>query len=84
MSNELLIAPHASGKTHTCIEHIQTLRKENLLAIVWVIVTDHLQAATFRRKLAQSGGALDVQTGRFPDLYRVIQASWFHRSIWGY
>lgn len=72
MSIELLIAPPASGKTHTCIERIQALRKGNPLAKVWVIVPDRLQAASFRRRLAQSGGALGVQVGRFPDLLKSL------------
>lgn len=76
MPVELLIAPPASGKTNACIERIQTLRKENPLANVWVIVPDRLQAAAFRRRLAQTGGALGVQVGRFPDLFKsLLEAS---------
>ncbi len=69
---EFLLAPPASGKTHICIQRIQALRKTDPLAPVWVIVPDRLQAAAFRRRLAQVGGAMGVQVGRFPDLYRHI------------
>jgi len=66
---ELLIAPPASGKTNHCIERIQALRRENAFAAVWVIVPDRMQAAAFRRRLAFAGGALNVQVGRFNDLF---------------
>ncbi len=69
MSVELLIAPPASGKTHTCIERIQALRKENPLANVWVIVPDSKNAAYFRRRLAQTGGGVGISVGSFRDYY---------------
>lgn len=72
MSVELIIAPPASGKTHTCIERIQALKTAQPMARVWVIVPDRTQAAAFRRRLAQSGGALGVQVGRFPDLFKSL------------
>lgn len=72
MSVELIIAPPAAGKTEACLQRIQSLRKEHPLAKVWGIVPDRMQAAAFRRRLAASGGALGVQVGRFPDLYRYI------------
>ena len=72
MSVELIIAPPATGKTATCIQRIQAVQKAHPLAPIWVIVPDRLQAAAFRRKLATSGGAMGVQVGRFPDLFRHI------------
>lgn len=72
MTTELIIAPPAAGKTFTCIQRIQTIRKDHPLAKIWVIVPDRLQAAAFRKRLASAGGALGTQVGRFNDLYLSI------------
>ncbi len=72
MTTELIIAPPAAGKTNTCIQRILALQKENPLARVWGIVPDRLQSAAFRRRLAQAGGAMNVQVGRFSDLFKHI------------
>lgn len=80
MSIELIIAPPATGKTETCLQRIQSLRKDHPIAKVWVIVPDRLQAAAFRRRLAANGGALGVKVGRFPDLLKTFleKAGTFH------
>lgn len=69
MTTELIIAPPATGKTETCIQRIQALRKVNPLARVWVIVPDRLKATYLRQRLAQSGGCMGVKIGTFRDLY---------------
>ena len=69
MSVELLVAPPASGKTNFCIERIQALHREKPFASVWVIVPDRMQSGAFRRRLAANGGGLNVQVGRFNDLF---------------
>lgn len=72
MSIEILIAKPATGKTQTCIERIQSKLKLSPFAEIRVIVPDRLQAAAFRQRLAQSGGALGAYVGTFGDLYRTI------------
>ncbi len=72
MTIELIIAPPAAGKTYTCIQRIQATQKDHPLAKIWVIVPDRIQAAAFRKRLANSGGAVGVQVGRFPDLQKSI------------
>ena len=72
MSVELLISPPATGKTETCIQRIRTLRQNQPFAKIWVVVPDRLQAVAFRRRLAQAGGSLGTQVGRFNDLFRNI------------
>ena len=41
---------------------------------IWVVVPDRAQAGAFRRRLAEQGGALGVQVGRFADLYKQLLA----------
>src|SRR5512146_498278 len=72
MPVELLIARPATGKTQSCIQKVQSVLLSHPLSNVWVVVPDRLQAAAFRRRLAQSGGAIGVNVGRFEDLYRNI------------
>ncbi len=72
MSVELLISPPATGKTETCIQRIRSTFAQHPLAQVWIVVPDRLQAATFRRRLAASGGVLGGYVGTFRDLYRSI------------
>src|SRR5512143_4115054 len=69
MPVELLIAPPASGKTATCIQRIRAMATGHPFAPVRVVLPDRLQAAAFRRRLAEAGGALGVQVGTFGDLY---------------
>lgn len=69
MSVELLIAPPASGKTHTCIKRIQVLKAAQPLAQVWVIVPDSKNATFFRRRLSEAGGGVGVSVASFRDYY---------------
>ncbi len=69
MPVELLIARPATGKTQSCIQKVQSVLLSRPLSNVWVVVPDRLQAATFRYRLAHSGGAIGVHVGRFEDLY---------------
>ena len=72
MPIELLLAPPAAGKTESCIKRISQIHTNQPLAKIWVIVPDRLQAAAFRRRLANAGGSLGTQVGRFGDLFRSI------------
>lgn len=72
MPVELLVARPATGKTYHCIQKIQHVLSLTPLSTVWVIVPDRLQAAAFRNRLAQSGGAMGAYVGTFGDLYRNI------------
>jgi len=69
---ELLIAPAASGKTEACIQRIRDNQAANPLKKIWVVVPDRIQAAAFRGRLAESGGAIGIQIGRFEDLNRSL------------
>lgn len=69
MPVELLISPPASGKTHACIERIQSLKSSSPMAKVWVIVPDSKNAAHFRRRLSEAGGGVGVAVGSFRDYY---------------
>lgn len=72
MPIRLIISPPTTGKTQTCIDQILNVLKERPLSNVRVIVPDRLQAAYFRRRLSQSGGALGAYVGTFGDLYKNI------------
>lgn len=72
MSVSLVVARPAVGKTNTCIQAVRNTLAKKTLAQVWVIVPDRLQAAAFRRRLAQAGGALGAHVGSFGDLYKNI------------
>lgn len=68
MPAELLIGRPASGKTETCIKRIKNFQLQLPIKTIWVLVPDRYQAAAFRYRLAQSGGAFGVQVGRFEDI----------------
>ena len=72
MPVELIVSPPATGKTAACIQRIQALRSSQPLARIFVVVPDRLQAAAFRRRLANSGGALGTYVGTFRDLFKTI------------
>ncbi len=74
MSVEYLVGPAASGKTHACIERVRSLLAEKRLASVFVVVPTQTSATFFRRRLAQSGGALGASVLRFSGLYEEILA----------
>ncbi|MFQ5340291.1 MAG: PD-(D/E)XK nuclease family protein [Anaerolineae bacterium] len=69
MNTRLLIAPAAAGKTQHCIERVQQVRRDDPLARIWVVLPDAAEARAVRRRLAQRGGAIGVQTGTFHTLY---------------
>lgn len=69
MAAELLIAPPACGKTHTCVGRILQLKAERPLAQVWVIVPDQLNSAYFRRRLSEAGGGMGISVGTFRKFY---------------
>jgi ATP-dependent helicase/DNAse subunit B len=72
MKTSLLISPPATGKTQTCIVQICETLREHPLSQARVIVPDRLQALSFRRRLASSGGVLGAHVGTFSDLYKFI------------
>jgi ATP-dependent helicase/nuclease subunit B len=74
VSVQLLRAPAAAGKTAYCITRIQTLRRENPLAAIWVILPNGANVAAFRRRLANAGGAIGVRLGTFYALYEELLA----------
>src|SRR5262245_39467745 len=69
MATRLLLAPAAAGKTQTCLERVRAALQLAPLINVWVVLPDRTQAAAFRRRLAERGGALGVRVGTFGDLY---------------
>lgn len=68
MSVELIIAPAASGKTQSCLQHIQNVRQTNPLSTIWVLVPNAPNVAYFRKRLAGSGGGLGIHVGTFTRL----------------
>jgi len=70
MTIQLLIGAPATGKTERCLARVQAAQAGLPLQQVWVLVPDRAQAAAFRRRLAEKGGALGVHVGRFADLYK--------------
>jgi ATP-dependent helicase/DNAse subunit B len=69
MTPRLLIAPAASGKTQYAIDHLRTVKAHDPFAPVTVILPNQQQVAEFRRRLAQSGGAIGVELLTFHMLY---------------
>jgi len=67
-----LVAPAAAGKTQHCIDRIQQIRRDTPLAPIWVALPDAAQVGAFRRRLAESGGAIGVQVGTFYALYSEV------------
>ena len=72
MPTRLIIAPPATGKTQAGIDQILNTLREHPLSNARIIVPDRLQAAYFRQRLSQSGGALGAYVGTFGDLYKNI------------
>jgi ATP-dependent helicase/DNAse subunit B len=72
MTTDLIAAPPAAGKTTACIQCIQSLRARQPLAHIRVLVPDRLQAAAFRRRLADSGGTIGTHVETFGNLYRAV------------
>ncbi len=72
MTIELLVGAPATGKTERCLARVKGAQAGLPLKQVWVVVPDRTQAGAFRRRLAERGGALGVQVGRFEDLYKQL------------
>ncbi len=72
MNTTLLIGAPATGKTERCLARVMAAQSGPPLKQVWVVVPDRTQAGAFRRRLAERGGALGVQVGRFEDLYQQL------------
>jgi ATP-dependent helicase/DNAse subunit B len=69
MTPRLLIAPAASGKTQYAIDCLRGVKTSDPFAPVAVILPNQIQLAEFRRRLAQSGGAIGVELLTFHMLY---------------
>ncbi|HSD85639.1 MAG TPA: hypothetical protein VLG46_17385, partial [Anaerolineae bacterium] len=69
MPARLLIAPAASGKTHYAIDRLHAVKANDPFTPVTVILPNQQQLAEFRRRLAQSGGAIGVELFTFHLLY---------------
>ncbi|MGD1992697.1 MAG: exodeoxyribonuclease V subunit gamma [Anaerolineae bacterium] len=67
----LLLAPAGHGKTARAIQAVRALPP---LAPARVVVPDRVQAGAFRRRLAQSGGAVGTKVQTFYDLYADVLA----------
>ena len=65
----LLLAPAGHGKTQFVIEQIRATLASESLAPVIVVVPNSIQAAGFRQRLCDSGGALGVEVHTFHTLY---------------
>lgn len=66
MTVRFFVAPASRGKTAHVIDAIRALPP---LSPVRVLVPDQIQAAAFRRRLAEAGGALGVEVQTFYGLY---------------
>ncbi len=71
MAIQLILAPAARGKTARAVDAIRALPP---LSPVRVLVPDQIEAAAFRRRLAQVGGALGVEVQTFYGLYADVLA----------
>jgi ATP-dependent helicase/nuclease subunit B len=69
MTPRLLVAPAASGKTQHAIDRLRAIKASDPFAPVTVILPNQIQLAEFRRRLAQSGGAIGVELLTFHLLY---------------
>lgn len=70
MTAQLLIAPAGSGKTAYAVTKARRAA-QRFGHVPHVLVASALQAQDFRRRLAESGGAIGVRVLTFEDLYRV-------------
>ena len=69
MTPRLFIAPAASGKTQHAIDHLRAIKANDPFAPIMVILPNQIQLAEFRRRLAQTGGAIGVELLTFHMLY---------------
>jgi ATP-dependent helicase/nuclease subunit B len=79
---KLLVGPPASGKTETCVQRIQAVRKDHPLEKVWVIVPDRQKAPFFQRRLSRSGGGIGIKIGTFRDLYcEILERNGIYKPV---
>jgi ATP-dependent helicase/DNAse subunit B len=69
-SSTILLSPAAGGKTERLVQLLAT----DSIRPRWAVLPDRTQVSTFRRRIAQAGGALGVSVGTFGDLYQEILA----------
>ncbi len=74
MSVQLIVAPANSGKTHYCLQRIQTTLTAAPRAEMRVVMPNRTQAAAFRRRLAELGEPPGVRVSTFGDLYDELLA----------
>ncbi|MCK5557181.1 MAG: hypothetical protein KAJ01_02305, partial [Candidatus Hydrogenedentes bacterium] len=72
MAPTILLSTPAMGKTHACISRVREAVKQLHSIPARVILPDQYQMASFRRRLAEAGGAFGVQVGTFGTLYHEI------------
>lgn len=65
MTVTIVLGAPASGKTAWLINRIQTIKKENRFAPVWILVHNRSKASYLRKRIAWSGGAVGVIVGTF-------------------
>jgi ATP-dependent helicase/DNAse subunit B len=70
MTVQLLLAPAAAGKTAYTVAEARRHARD-LTATPTVLVASALQAQSFRRRLAQAGGAIGVRVLTFEQLYEL-------------
>lgn len=74
MPVHLYLAPAASGKTAWLVDYALA-QAAGLRAAPRVVVPTQLQVRSWKRRLAEGGGALGVRVGTFDTLYRDILAA---------
>jgi ATP-dependent helicase/DNAse subunit B len=74
MSVSLLLAPAAHGKTARALARIHEARQREPLAPITVVLPNQIQLLAFRKRLAQSGGALGVSLFTIYGLYAELLA----------
>ena len=71
MSVNILLAPAVAGKTAYVLD-LAREAAQDLNATPRVVVPTHLQVRAFRRRLAESGGAIGVRVSTFDRLYAEV------------
>lgn len=74
MPTQLLLAPTGCGKTEYALSRIRTVRAQEPLAPMWVILPNQMQVRAFGQRLGASGGALGVELGTFYRYYAELLA----------
>ena len=71
-SSTILLSPAAGGKTERLVQLL--VSEPQVIQPRWAVLPDRTQVSSFRRRIAQAGGALGVSVGTFADLYQEILA----------